>query len=71
MRSLKVATILVADDNALNRSMLTTLPGYSRNRSYEESALEAGAEAFLQKPVENAEILATIERALPKSERVA
>ena len=48
MRSLKVAAILVADDNALNRSMLTTLRGYSRHRSYEESALEAGAEPFLQ-----------------------
>jgi CheY-like chemotaxis protein len=37
----------------------------------EERALEAGAEAFLQKPVDNAELLAAIERALSKSERVA
>jgi len=36
-----------------------------------ERALEAGAEAFLQKPVDNAELLAAIERALLKSERVA
>lgn len=32
----------------------------------EERALKAGAEAFLQKPVENAELLAVIERALSK-----
>ncbi len=32
----------------------------------EERALAAGAEAFLQKPVENAEFLALIERALYK-----
>ena len=32
----------------------------------EERALAAGAEAFLQKPVENAEFLALIERALSK-----
>lgn len=37
----------------------------------EARALEAGAEAFLQKPVENADLLATVERALSKSERVA
>jgi CheY-like chemotaxis protein len=37
----------------------------------EERPLEAGAEAFLQKPVDNAELLAAIERALSKSERVA
>ena len=33
----------------------------------EERALQEGAEAFLQKPVENAEFLASIERALSKS----
>ena len=32
----------------------------------EERALKAGAEAFLQKPVENAELLTVIERALSK-----
>jgi len=37
----------------------------------EVRALEAGAEAFLQKPVENEDLLATVERALAKSERVA
>jgi CheY-like chemotaxis protein len=66
-----VATILVVDDNALNRSVLTTLLGYRGHRSYEVPAPEAGAEAFLQKPVENEELLATIERAHSKSERVA
>ena len=37
----------------------------------ETRALEAGAEAFLQKPAENAELLVTVERALLKSEHVA
>ena len=37
----------------------------------EARALEAGAEAFLQKPVDNAELLAALERALSKSEHVA
>jgi FixJ family two-component response regulator len=37
----------------------------------EVRAPEAGAEAFLQKPAENPGILAAIERALSKSERVA
>jgi len=36
----------------------------------EERALEAGAEAFLQKPVENADFSAAIEKALSKSERL-
>ena len=36
----------------------------------EERALEAGAAAFLQKPVKNAEFLAAIEKALSKSERL-
>jgi two-component system KDP operon response regulator KdpE len=33
----------------------------------EERALEAGAEAFFQKPVENADFLAAIEKALSRS----
>ncbi len=35
----------------------------------EERALQAGAEAFLQKPVNNAELMAAIEKALMKSAR--
>jgi len=37
----------------------------------EDRAVEAGAEAFLQKPVENGELFAAIDKALSKSERVA
>ena len=35
----------------------------------EARALEAGAEAFLQKPVDNVELMSTIERALMKAAR--
>jgi DNA-binding response OmpR family regulator len=38
--------------------------------SNEERALEAGAEAFLQKPVKDADFSAAIEKALSKSARV-
>jgi len=39
--------------------------------SNEQRALDAGAEAFLQKPVENSELLAAIERAFSKVPRPA
>lgn len=81
-----MATILVVDDDALNRSVLTTLLAYGGDHrvevsiivvsardplANEERALGAGAEAFLQKPVENTDLSAAIERALSKSERLA
>jgi CheY-like chemotaxis protein len=75
-----MATILVADDKVLNRSVLTTLLGYRDLMRVpiivvsaldplinEQRALEAGAEVFLQKPLENEEFLAAGDKAPSKS----
>lgn len=86
-----MATILVVDDNVLNRSVLTTLLAYRGHRLVEAASgseaidktlaehpeliitdiLSCGAEASLQKPVDNGDFLKAIEGALSKVGRPA